>query len=118
MEDEWVIRELQKAFEKINKKANKEERRKSKKANRALRQASIKRAAEQIAESEKAMLVRPCCECGKPAKADPEFFLNPVKCERCLKNSSIDLGIRPRDSGSFSSITVFKGGAPGLGKRR
>ncbi len=65
------------------------------------------------------MAIRPCRECGKPTKADPEFFLNPVTCQRCKDRSrDIDLGIHPRKHDNFSEVTVFKGGSPGLGKRK
>ena len=63
--------------------------------------------------------IRPCMECGMPTKADTEFFLNPVMCQRCKDLSrDIDLGVHPRKHDDFSEITVFKGGAPGLGRRK
>ncbi|WP_135309612.1 hypothetical protein [Pseudomonas nabeulensis] len=65
------------------------------------------------------MEIRLCRECGKPTKADPEFFLNPVTCQKCKDRArDIGLGIRPRKHDDYSEITVFKGGAPGLGKRK
>lgn len=63
--------------------------------------------------------IRPCIDCGAATNADPEFFLNPVMCQRCKDRSrDVDLGIHPRKHDDFSEIKVFKGGSPGLGKRK
>ena len=121
--DDWVTEQLRLAFKKINAKADLESKKASKKERRKLgvkdRLKAIARAEQASADLAKAMKTRPCSECGKPTKADPEFFLNPVMCQRCKDQSQdIDLGIHPRKHDDFSEITVFKGGSPGLGKRK
>lgn len=126
MAQDWVTEQLRKAFVRINKaaeaeekRAAKEQRKKDRKSSSKARAAAIARAQKQAEELEQSRTVRPCSECGKPAKADPEFFLNPVQCDHCRERSkSIDLGIHPRGSVEFSAVSILKGGAPGLGKRK
>lgn len=122
MATDSVTEELRKAFIKVNAKAEKEAQRKKKKLSKLSpsgRAKAVERAARLAAEWEQAQRTRPCSECGKPAKADPEFFLNPVMCQRCKDQAhDVDLGIHPRKHEDFSEITVFKGGSPGLGKRK
>ncbi|ENB9667751.1 hypothetical protein CMV24_29440 [Pseudomonas plecoglossicida] len=119
MATDWVTEQLRKAFIKINAKA---ERAETKRRKRSEAKAKAQAKAKAAKESEAWALsqrVRPCHECGKPAKADPEFFLNPVICPKCKDRSrDVDLGIHPRKRDDFSEITVFKGGAPGLGRRK
>mgnify|MGYP001760158080 FL=1 len=122
MATDWVTEQLRKAFIKINAEAEKAIKRENKLRDRKkskLRAAAIAKAAQESAEGEQSKKVRPCYECGRPAKADPEFFLNPVRCQRCKDLSrDVDLGVHPRKHDDFSEITVFKGGAPGLGRRK
>lgn len=123
MATDWVTEQLRLAFKKINAKAELAAKKASKKERRKLgakdRLMAISRAQQATDDLAKAMKTRPCSECGKPAKADPEFFLNPVMCQRCKDQlRDIDLGIHPRKHDDFSEITVFKGGSPGLGKRK
>lgn len=122
MANDRLTEQLRNAFIKINAKADRvaanEKKRKARKQSK-LRAKAIAKCAEDSAKFEQSQKIRPCQECGKPAKADPEFFLNPVICQRCKDRSrDIDLGIHPRKCDDFSEITVFKGGAPGLGRRR
>lgn len=122
MESDWLTTELKKAFVEINRTAEKQAKREAKKSRKAERRRNLKavEAAEKLREAHhEATIVRPCSECGKPTKADPEFFLNPVRCHHCKDLSrSIDLGIHPRRSVDFSSVRILQGGAPGLGKRK
>lgn len=119
---DWVTEQLRKAFIKINAEADRAAKREKKLRSRKdskLRAKALDVAAEESEKWAQCQKVRPCRECGEPAKADPEFFLNPVICQRCKDRSrDIDLGIHPRKRDDFSEITVFKGGAPGLGRRK
>jgi hypothetical protein len=122
MATDWLTEQLRIAFIKINAKADRaaanEKKRQARKQSK-LRAKAIAKAAEESAKFAQSQKIRPCRECGKPAKADPEFFLNPVMCQRCKDRSrDVDLGIHPRKRDDFSEITVFKGGAPGLGRRK
>jgi hypothetical protein len=126
MSVDWITEQLRIAFIPINKaaekadkaalrKQRKEERAKNAKS-RLIATAKARAASEAFDES---MKTRPCSECRKPTRADPEFFLNPVLCQKCKDRSrDIDLGIHPRAHDHFSEVTVFKGGSPGLGKRK
>lgn len=126
MSDDSVLWQLRRAFARINKQAEAAERsaeRVRRKAERKkgsrIRSIAAAKAKEDAEKFGASILARPCSECGKPAKADPEFFLNPVQCERCSSLSqSIHLGIHARESIDFSEVTILKGGAPGLGKRK
>ncbi len=122
MATDLVNEQLRKAFITINAKAEKDAQSKKKKRRKLSskdRAKAAERAAQSAAEWEQAQKTRPCRECGKPAKADPVFFLNPVMCQRCKDQAhDIDLGIHPCKHEDFSEITVFKGGSPGLGKRK
>lgn len=126
MSDKKLLLQLRYAFAYINKKARAEEHH----ADLARREPELRRrrkereaaAAKARAEEEKyqaTMRTRPCSECGKPTSADPDFFLNPVQCERCVSlGESIKLGINAREAVGFSEVTILPGGAPGLGKRK
>lgn len=119
MATDWVTEQLRKAFIKINAKAERAEFKRRKRAEAKLKASALAKAAEEAAAWSLSQKVRPCHECGKPAKADPDFFLNPVMCQRCKDRSrDVDLGIHPRKRDDFSEITIFKGGAPGLGRRK
>lgn len=115
-----VTEQLRKAFIKINAQADEKAKKEAKLRNRADCKSRAKAKAEEEsaiwAQSQK---IRPCYECGQPTKADPEFFLNPVMCQKCKHRSyDVDLGIHSRKRDEFSEITVFEGGAPGLGRRK
>ena len=126
MAQDWVTEQLRIAFVRINKAADaaeksaaKAKRKKERQATAKARAAALDRARKQAEALQQSMASRPCSDCGKPAKADPEFFLNPVQCDHCRERSkSIDLGIHPRGSVEFSAVSILKGGAPGLGKRK
>ena len=126
MVQDWVTEQLRIAFIRINKAAEaaeknalKAQRKKERRDTAKSRAAATDRARQKAEELEQSRSIRPCADCGKPAKADPEFFLNPVLCDHCLERSqSIDLGIHPRKSVDFSAVSILKGGAPGLGKRK
>lgn len=122
MATDWVTEQLRKAFIEINAQAHKAEAKEKKVKSRSelkIRSRAAARAAEESAKFAQSQKVRPCHECGKPAKADPEFFLNPVMCQRCKDRfRDVDLGIHPRKGDDFSEVTVFQGGAPGLGRRK
>jgi hypothetical protein len=122
MATDWVTEQLRKAFIKINAKAEREEAKEKKRRARnelKARSRAVARAADESAKFALSQKIRPCHECGKPAKADPEFFLNPVMCQRCKDRSrDVDLGIHPRKRDDFSEITILKGGAPGFGRRK
>jgi hypothetical protein len=122
MATDWVTEQLRKAFIQVNAKAEREETKQKKRRVRnelKARSKAVARAVEESAKFAQSQKIRPCHECGTPAKADPEFFLNPVMCQRCKDRSrDVDLGIHPRKRDDFSEITVFKGGAPGLGRRK
>ena len=123
---DWLTEQLRKAFIPINKKADKaqkvaerELRKKERRKNSKARFARAEKARLDAESFEKSKVERPCRECGRPAKADPEFFLNPVLCQRCKgRANDIDLGIHPRKGDDFTEVTIFKGGAPGLGRRK
>lgn len=126
MSDKELLLQLRYAFAYLNKKARAEEHQ----ADLARREPELRRrrkereiaAANAKADEKKfqaSLLTRPCIECGKPTSADPDFFLNPVQCERCASISqSIQLGISARESADFREVTILPGGAPGLGKRK
>lgn len=126
VDDRKLLLQLRYAFAYLNKKARAEEHQ----ADLARREPELRKrrkereaaAAKAKADEEKfqaSLLTRPCTECGKPTTADPEFFLNPVQCERCISlGQSIHLGINARESIGFREVTIVQGGAPGLGKRK
>jgi endogenous inhibitor of DNA gyrase (YacG/DUF329 family) len=122
MATDWITEQLRKVFININTEADRADKKSQKRHDRKeskLRTKAISKAADESAKWVQSQKIRSCQECGKPTKADPEFFLNPVMCQRCKDRSrDIDLGIHSRKHDEFSEITVFKGGAPGLGRRK
>lgn len=118
MEEKSLDDQLKAAFAAINKEACKRDR----KAARKLKKKRVKdlaravrRNEELISSIEKSRQTRPCSECGKATRADPDFFLNPVQCEDCKSWSA--QGRSRQNRTQFSASTVVQGGAPGLGKR-
>lgn len=123
MDIDELIAELKEALSAKPGKAEKAElrlqKKKDRRKNSKLHKKALAKAQADALLAAKSAMHRPCSECGKPAKPDPDFFLNPVQCSHCSQRSrDFDLGIRPKSSANLASIRILRGGAPGLGKRK
>ena len=121
MNNDWLIRELRKAFAQIDVTAAQEAEKEAKrirKADRAARRAAQRKKPSKAVVVPEVRLAK-CRDCGKPTKADEELYFLPVQCDHCKELShAVDLGIHPKRSVEFSSVQIVQGGAPGLGKRK